>query len=360
MGMPSPPTRKVGLELSERCQLTTGWIRQERARMDNHVVTADGAQAVPPPPGRERDDGWLPPGWRRFARIALVCYVVVAVFGVVYGIVRLISPDTPASAAVIWGLCAAGPLAVAFVWDRLTGFKVLGVEFTLADSFARIDATLATALSASENQYFSGNEAIFQVVDRVIANPSIELLELNLRTTQYWWSTRVYLQAALVADYTNIQRLVFVDGDAQRHYVGMASPGEVRRALGQLPGLNLELAYRQIQQEVRQAQQPSELSEVARIVYSWSASAFTQDGQAVSEDAAKTSMSAELLTQRVKLETTTVEWTEPLDSPRLQALVLDKGFRFVPLTENGRLARVVNTENFARRIASQAVRASLR
>jgi hypothetical protein len=244
--------------------------------------------------------------------------------------------------------------------DRLTGFKVLGVEFTLADSFARIDATLATALSASEAQYFSGNEEIFQVVDRVIANSNIELLELNLRTTRYWWSTRVYLQAALVADYTNIQRLVFVDGDAQRRYVGMASPSEVRRALGHLPGLNLELVYRRIQQEVRQVLRPLELSEVARIVYSWSTSTFSKDGQDVLEDAAKTSTSAELLTQQVKLETTAVDWTEPLDSPRLQALVLDKGFRFVPLTENGRLARVVNTEKFSRRIASQAVRASLR
>jgi hypothetical protein len=99
---------------------------------------------------------------------------------------------------------------------------------------------------------------------------------------------------------------------------------------------------------------------VARIVYSWSTSPFSKDGQVILEDAAKTSMSAELLTQRVKLETTAVEWTEPLDSPRLQALVLDKGFRFVPLTENGRLAQVVNTENFARRIAFQAVRANLR
>ena len=70
--------------------------------MDNNAVTADEAQAVPSPPGRERGDGWLPSGWRRFARIALVCYVIVAVFGAVYGIVRLVSPDTPGSAATIW------------------------------------------------------------------------------------------------------------------------------------------------------------------------------------------------------------------------------------------------------------------
>lgn len=242
---------------------------------------------------------------------------------------------------------------------RLTGLKAFGIEVTLAQAFVSVDPTLATALSASEQQYFSGNEAIFGLVNKVIENPTIELLELNLRATRYWWSTRLYLQAALAEDYTNVQRLVFVDGDAHRHYVGMAAPGEVRRALAHPPGLDLESAYREIQNQVRKNPTPPDHSEARRIVYEWAIHIFIKDGQTVVEEAAKTSMPTELLAQSVVLETQSVEWDKPLDSPVLQTLVLEKGVRFVPLTQNGRLVQVVNTEAFARSMATQTLRARL-
>jgi hypothetical protein len=299
----------------------------------------------------------LPSRWRRFGSIALACYVLVGVFGATYGLVHLISSDS--STAVIWGACIAGPLALGFIWERLTGLKVFGIEVSLVQAFVWVDATLNTALSASEQQYFSGDEAIFGLVDKVIENPAIELLELNLRTTRYWWSTRLYLQATLAEDYTKIQRLVFVDGDAQRRYVGMAAPGEVRQALAHPPGLDLESAYREIQNEVRKNPMPPDHSEARLIVEQWAIHTFTKDGQTVGEEAAKTFMPAELLAQSVALETQSVEWDKPLDSPVLQTLVLEKRVRFVPLTQNGRLIQVVNAEGFARHMASETLRARL-
>jgi hypothetical protein len=43
----------------------------------------------------------------------------------------------------------------------LTSLKLFGVELTLSDALVRVNQTLATALSASEEQYFSSDEAIW-------------------------------------------------------------------------------------------------------------------------------------------------------------------------------------------------------
>ncbi len=328
--------------------------------MDGRAALAPDKQAVPLSRSPRRPFAEFPPRWRRFGGILLACYAIAAIFGATYGIVCLVSAGTSRNAAVIWGTCAAAPLALAFIWERLSGFKVFGVEVTLAQAFVPVDPTLGTALSASEEQYFSGNEEILELVNKVLDKPDIDLLEINLRTTQYWWSTRLYLQAALAEDYTSIQRLVFVDGDTQRRYVGMATPGEVRRALARPPGTDLESAYREIQHEVQTAPTQPDQGEAHSIVYNWTVHAFCKDGQLVTEEALKTSMSAELLMRSVVLETQSVEWDKPLDSPLLQTMVLEKGVRFVPLTQNGRLARVVNTEAFVRHIATETLRARLR
>jgi hypothetical protein len=298
----------------------------------------------------------LPARWRRPAGIALVCYSIVIVFGVTYGIVRAVSAGTSDSPAVIWGVCLAGPLALAFVWDRLSGVKVLGVELTLAHAFVPVDTTLATALSASEQQYFSGAPEILELIDKVVGDPDIELLEVNLRTTEYWWSTRLYLQAALAEDYTSIRRLVFVDGDESRRYVGMASPRRVRNALAQFEGLDLDSAYRLAQA----APGLPEHSKTEHIIYNWTQGIFTKGAIVGNEGEVKTSLSTGLLLRTVMLETDSVEWNSPLDSARFQALVLEKNARYVAITENGRLARVVNADAFARNVATQTLRARIR
>jgi hypothetical protein len=323
--------------------------------MEIDGVRAPDRQAGPPQQRMRQRIERLPFRWRRTAGLALACYAIVIVFGVTYGIVRAVAHGSTNGPAAIWGICVAGPLALAFVWDRLSGVKVLGVEVTLARAFVQLDSTLATALSASEQQYFSGNEAIFELIDKVIADPDLELLEINLRATRYWWSTRLFLQAALAEDYTNIQRLVFVDGDKERRYVGMASPGQVRRALAQLGGVDLELEYHAARLD---AARPGQ-SQAQRIVESWTAGPFVKEGQPVGEQNAMTPMSAELLVQLIVPETHYVEWNQPLDSPRFQALVLEKDARYIPLTQAGRLAQVVNTDTFARDMATRTLRARI-
>jgi hypothetical protein len=323
-------------------------------------TAASDQHGEPPPPSQRRSASSAPSNWRRFGGVALVWYVIVAVFGVTYAIVLRVSPNSSVHTAAIWGILAAGPLALAFVWERLTGLKFFGVEVTLAQVVILPDRTLDIALSASEpeQQYFSGNEAIWRLIDRVVGNRNIELLEVNLRSTRYWWSTRLYLQGALIDDYTSIQRLVFVEGDAQRRYVGMATPAEVRRAFAESQGVDLELAYREIVREIKQSPGPQDHSEMRRIVEKWAVHNFSEEGS--TEEIIKTSMPAEILTSLVKLERESVEWDQPLDSALLQALVLEKAVRFVSLLQSGQLVRVVNADLFARQMATQTLRARMR
>src|SRR5262245_41628811 len=64
-------------------------------------------------------------------------------------------------------------------------------------------------------------------------------VQVNLGSGASWWSTRLYLVAALLEDYTTIQQIVFlrsapVDPPStyyETRYLGMCSPAEVRRAL---------------------------------------------------------------------------------------------------------------------------------
>jgi hypothetical protein len=66
-------------------------------------------QAESPPQTLRQRITRLPSRWRRVAGTALVCYAIVIVFGVAYGIVRAVSPGASNGTAVIWGICVAEP-----------------------------------------------------------------------------------------------------------------------------------------------------------------------------------------------------------------------------------------------------------
>jgi hypothetical protein len=63
------------------------------------------------------------------------------------------------------------------------------------------------------------------------------LLRLNLRNDDYWWSTRVYLVAALAMDYTNVEQLLFVRGQEERTWIGMIEEP------GRIPEIEVEPCY---------------------------------------------------------------------------------------------------------------------
>ena len=169
-------------------------------------------------------------------------YLVVGVFATGYLVASKLN-GSDNTAAVVAGSLSAAPLALAFLWGRLKSVKAFGVEVSLEAVTIRVDESLANALTA--DQYFSGAPHLLTRISDAVRRPDLQLIEINLRSVPYWWSTRLYLQAALLDDFSSVERLVFVEDDGQRRYVGMATPRDVRRASGvQPPGL--EATYRDI------------------------------------------------------------------------------------------------------------------
>lgn len=197
--------------------------------------------------------------WRRWTRgaldsrrvrLAIAAYLVTVVFGVGYVVARLLavgeSPLVAVAVAVGAGLVLALPLAIAFVGDRVNTVKFPGGEVVLT---AAAQVTVATTIPSDELN--PSGALVSSVLDpdsrsglalqlrKLIEAPGAALLEVDLRDGDYWWPTRLYLLAALLKDYTDVRRLVFVQAGAAREYIGMAKPSAVcRRVELAMPGLH--------------------------------------------------------------------------------------------------------------------------
>ena len=68
-----------------------------------------------------------------------------------------------------------------------------------------------------------------------------KIIGINLGLGESWWSTRLHLLAALLADYTTVAQIAFTDEGAG--YLGMCPPADVRRNLSSFFP-DIEIAYR--------------------------------------------------------------------------------------------------------------------
>ena len=287
--------------------------------------------------------------FQRWIRVALAGYLVVGAFAAGYLITSAKNPSNSTFAIVV-GALIAGPLAFAFVWHRLKTVKALGVEVSLENVTVRIDSALAEALSAT--QYFSGKQDLLQHISAAVQKPNLQLIEINLRSEPYWWSTRLYLQAALLDDHAQVQRLVFVEGDSNRRYVGMAKPIDVRHALaGRKPAL--ERRYQDIIAESTGAVSPEGAGDpVQASIYSWSGGLIDNEP----EDQFKEFITADSLRSILgaRLESVSVSHTGP-ESPLLHYRILERATQFVPIVVDGRLERVIDATALARRLSIAAL-----
>src|SRR5262249_22665581 len=105
------------------------------------------------------------------------------------------------------------------------------------------------------------------------ARPDLRLVEVNLRDHRYWWSTRLFLLAALAESFTNIQRIVVVADDAGRSFVGLVSPANLRRAFSRdAPPFGTKFVELSKSIGHRQADSPA----VEDLVFQWASSRFGQ------------------------------------------------------------------------------------
>lgn len=167
-------------------------------------------------------------------------YAVMAIFTLGYCVAWAIG--MPVAHALVVGAVAVAPVVVAVIGERVTGIKAFGVELNLSEVAApmagdskAVAGDLSDAMgqgqpSIDTSVVGSSASSLSGPMEEVVQRRS-KLLQINLRNDDYWWSTRLFLVAALAQDYTDVEGLVFVRSRDKQVFVGIASPRDVRKPL---------------------------------------------------------------------------------------------------------------------------------
>jgi hypothetical protein len=169
------------------------------------------------------------------------------------------------------------------------------------------------------------------------------LLVLDLRNDRYWWSSRLYLVAALADDFTDVEAIVFIHADDARLFVGIASPRAVRKHLARAgKPQKYATAYRRARGVAPQSgDSPDPL---AGILAHWpeKAAECGIEGRGpiplVGSRELRRWLGANLDTGSVS--------AGPL-TPLRQYQVISHPRRYVAITEEGRLDQVINRDDMA-------------
>jgi hypothetical protein len=166
---------------------------------------------------------------------------------------------------------------------------------------------------------------------------SAELLQVDLGGGRTWWSTRLFLLAALARDFADVREVVFLAG--KNRFIGLASPAAVARALAAVHPQMVDL-YR-----------PAHDARSTIFNFSLKAERLAPGG----EKAAKAWVNERLLREwlRRDLKTGRLESAVAPVTPLLVYRILDRSERFVPIVHNAALAGLVDRLDLATRTAKE-------
>lgn len=279
-----------------------------------------------------------------WGRVALAGYGLLALIGLAYVVVAALWAHGSDRQRILVAVVLAAPLVLGLLWPRLTGFKAFGVEITLAQATAPVDARIAAAI-ASPDIGSAAPQLVLQV--QALAEKKLEVAKVDLRDESYWWSTRLFLFAALADDFSDVDTFVFVSS-ADERFVGMAPPPAVRHALAVLQP-PLEPQYQALLAQTAGRAPPER---IAQIVFSWTAISFGATREA---DFAVRVSQTTLLDAGLELETDAVQWRGYSTRPLLRALIEQFDGRWVALLRGPSFNRVVDRRSLAERIAASAL-----
>jgi hypothetical protein len=290
----------------------------------------------------------------RRLKIMTAGYGVVGVFGLGAAVARW-GFGLSSTGALVVGVVAAAPIMVALVGDRITGVKAFSVEISLAQIAVPVQVGLTQAVMAIAEMGPSGSPELLTTLQDAVRSQA-RLLRLNLRDNNYWWSTRVYLAAALAADYTRVERLVFVRGEEERLWVGLIDPAAARDRLAhEFP--QYERHYRDIRNMATVAgdiNAPLDRdAELITILMNWPAKfnwKEEQEKQLVTSDLLRHWLGDELDTGALP--------HGPLTT-LLQYQVNLRPHRYTALTADGRLIAVVDKDELATRTTDELLHRQL-
>ena len=276
---------------------------------------------------------------RRLKMIA-AWYLVAALFAGGAAAALLLRGDR--STALVAGLLLAAPVVAGLIGDRITGFKAFSFEVSLAEVTVSIEGDFSGAAMTVAEMGPSALPDLSGTLREVIKGRS-RVLRLNLRDDDYWWSTRVFLVAALAQDYTEVEALAFVRGGEQRILVGVATPPAVRASLAsRFP--SYELAYRKARYEV--AAQMHRPEEEVNEILSWRwAGAFQPDAETVVKVIVASKDLKDWL--GTDLDDDAIPYG-PLN-PLRRYRIVTRHRRYTALTEDSRLIAIVDRNELTRR-----------
>jgi len=315
-------------------------------------------------------------------QVALAGYSVVAVFILSYLVtnqaqnwLRLSALSQPVILAI--AVLLAVPLALAFVWERLITLKAFNFEIDLADVTAKLDLDLLDELKDASRWQFNpdpyevsdfakpGSLVREEIITAFKKAGSVELVDVKLGSGQSWWSTRLYLQAALAEDFMGIQQIVFLeDCDGQDNcLIGIANPAATRRALAaQWP--NLDAYYfnavynpNSVSPSV-QTHTPED--KVVNIIYNYLYQFHgSEEGEKVwvTKPLLQQWLNRALIVSSVECKGADCDSHKP--TPLLLYSIINCSAPFVTLVQNRRVMRMVNRQELAVIIADTALRQQL-
>lgn len=176
------------------------------------------------------------------------------------------------------------------------------------------------------------------------------VIEIHLGSGRTWWSTRLFLLAALAESFTDIQSLMFVGGKGS--FIGMATPKAVRNAMARQDA-RLEEAYR------RSLPRPDQyVGQPGEAVVHTAQNFRTYLDQA--EEDVKVWMTKKYLTEVLGNELSTVkvdlDANRPPDTATLLTEVLNKETDMVAVFQGGGPPRVMDRLGLAKKIATSALK----
>jgi hypothetical protein len=291
---------------------------------------------------------------KRRLHVLAAGYAVVAVFGLVAAIARW-GFGASGSNALAAGVIAAVPLLVALLGERITGIKAFSVEVSLAQITVPVQVDLTQAVMAMAEIGPSGSPELL-VTFRDAIRSQARLLRLNLRNDDYWWSTRVYLAAAIAADYTKVEQLVFVRGQEERLWVGMLDPAITRARLAEVFP-QYERNYRTARQQAcngRDVNAPFDAdAEITSILMNWPGQFGWQEGQV------KQIVTGDLLRRWLGADLDIEALPHGPLTPLLQYQINMRPRRYTALAAEGSLMAVVDKSELAARTTEEVLRRQL-
>jgi hypothetical protein len=190
-----------------------------------------------------------------------------------------------------------------------------------------------------------------QIGRAISASPGAKSVIVDLGTGMNWWSTRLYVLAALAADFTQISQIVFVQQD---RFIGTSSPLAIRRALA-AKHPEVELAYRNSTLPPGAGATSSKEEEVAKVVEGFIINMPRMIEVGIREWVTQEKL-GHWLGIDLSLETVKLQSPELPTKSWLISQIIESGSPIVALTYNQKLVKVVDRLELAVSIARDALK----